>query len=346
MKKLSMLFAALLLAGGGVMFTGCSDNDKEQTGEITITTDPKSPITLDAGENEFQVNVTVTGVSTWSVAAASGQDWCTADKGNFQNRFYITTPANDTGEERSTTVTITAGDKTLPLTVTQPVPVGAAIYVGTKDQYLGTWNIKAPYFFEEGTSNITITIAEGPDVDVPMQDGSTQKFDGLTISGWSASGVGAALPATAFFYPAQDDGTGFIVLKATMNVGTFDGHAMDFKGLSVASDGQSVYAFSGDYFIVDGFFADEQATTMIWGPEEAQTSDGTKYTLYTGCYTFDGSDGWDMIDNKDAFAVILDATTTTRVGGTSAVNATAYKAKATRSVEKKYQNLVTAVKIR
>ena len=73
MKKLSMLFAALLLAGGGVMFTGCSDDDdnKEQTGEITITTDPKSPITLDAGENEFQVNVTVTGVSTWSVAAAS-----------------------------------------------------------------------------------------------------------------------------------------------------------------------------------------------------------------------------------------------------------------------------------
>lgn len=346
MKKLSMLFAALLLAGGGVMFTGCSDdeNGNGPTGEVTITTDPQSPITLDAGENEKQVNVTVTGVSTWSVAAASGQDWCTVDKGSYQNRFYITTPANETGEERSTTVTITAGDKTLPLTVTQPV--GATIYIGSKDQYLGTWNIKAPYFFEEGTSNITITIAEGPNVDVPMQDGSTQTFDGLTISGWSVSGVGAALPATAFFYPAEADGTGFIVMKSTMDAGTFDGHAMGFKGLSISSDGQSVSAFSGDYLIVDGYFADEQASTMIWGPEKVQTSDGAEHILYTGCYTFDDGQNWDVIDNKDAFAVITDVTTTTRVGGTSAVNATEYKAKATRSVEKKYRNLVTAVKIR
>lgn len=219
MKKLSMLFAALLLAGGGVMFTGCSDDDdnKEQTGEITITTDPKSPITLDAGENEFQVNVTVTGVSTWSVAAASGQDWCTADKGNYQNRFYITTPANDTGEERSTTVTITAGDKTLPLTVTQPA--AAQIYLGTYENYTGTYTMS--FQSQDGsTFDITFTVAASDEM-IPLEanDGSTINFKSYSISGWSYSEIGQLKPMRAIFEPDANDSSHGLMIFLCENLG-------------------------------------------------------------------------------------------------------------------------------
>ncbi len=307
MKKLSMLFAALLLAGGGVMFTGCSDDDdnKEQTGEIKITTDPQSPITLDAGENKFQVNVTVTGVSTWSVAAASGQDWCTADKGNYQNRFYITTPANDTGEERSTTVTITAGDKTLPLTVTQPVGL-QAVY-GAYEDYAGTYALG--YETTDGsTFDIVFTIATSNDmIAVPVDDqGNTVNCKSYTVTGWSYSDIGKLKPMRAIFEPSQDDPNVGVIGFLCEGFGdvTMDGttyNDVQIRGVSApdAQGSMTIWtAYEGSFFegLLGVFFDTQHSGLLLLGLQMNETQ-GTE----TISYLYKEGQSVALINDRDLF---------------------------------------------
>lgn len=103
------------------LFISCSDSDPDPVpdeqikGEITISTDAPT-FTTEAGTQEIEFSST----SKWTVRA--DQSWCTVQptSGNAgKHRLRITVVANDTYDERNSSIIFKAGTNEKRMTITQ-----------------------------------------------------------------------------------------------------------------------------------------------------------------------------------------------------------------------------------
>ena len=335
MKKLSMLFAALLLAGGGAMFTGCSDNDDPAPAggsELKLTDADGNEITSVeiSSDGSEQARVYVKTDGAWDMTLGT-QDWCEATKG--ATRITLSADANDTGEERSTTLTVTSGELQATVTVTQPA--GTRLYVGTYESFIGTWTLKALQLMSEAGEygTYTLTIEAGNDVTIPSNNGD-ETFKGYKVKGWSASNIGQEFAALGIFGVEEtQDGTdlGVFALISYDEIGeyTVDGkkEMFDFSGMAVDMSTGNIYGLSETtlgvhYIILIAAFDSEDGNSLIWQPTAVNLDETTQIPVISGVYKYDTADGWLTIDDADMFgAAGFKNTTCIRVGGTSSVHA-------------------------
>lgn len=301
MKKLSMLFAALLLAGGGVMFTGCSDDDEPTptpANSLMLTDASGAEITsveIPAAGGSAKVYVKTDG--SWDIALAE-QDWCDAEKG--ATRVTVTADANETGEDRSTTLTVTAGELKKSVTVTQPSN-GEPIYQASYDSFLGNWTLTATM---DGETELTyaINISAGDDYVVDLEDGSSMTLKGYDIKGWGSNSaqLTQAHPAYGVFMPSQEDqNVGYLYMlgqeygQVTADVPTEEGGTKSvtatfyFGPLCVnINDTSKSTVFIGEpIMFICGFLSDN--TTFAFANNIIQSTDGQQWAAIAAGYFYE-----------------------------------------------------------
>lgn len=112
MKKIFPTFAAVLAC---LWLTGCTEHKQAVTDSIVISTSPAT-VKAPAGSK----SVTIFATRDWQTAADT---WLTVEPargGRGIHAVRIGYETNDTGQERSGTVTFTAGTRIETYTLTQP----------------------------------------------------------------------------------------------------------------------------------------------------------------------------------------------------------------------------------
>lgn len=199
-----MLFAALLLVGGAT-FTSCGDDDPKPgpSTSLQLTDETGSEITtveIPATGGSAKVYVKTDG--TWDASLPSTQDWCDAQKG--ATRITLNAESNNTGEDRSTTLTVSAGDLTKTVTVTQPSG-GEPLYMASAESFIGKWTLTAEVMGLDQPTTFTIDIVAGADYEIPTETG-TVTLKGYDIKGWGTNPqLAQNHPAYAVFMPSEDD---------------------------------------------------------------------------------------------------------------------------------------------
>lgn len=299
MKKLSMLFAALLMAGGAT-FTSC--------GEDNPTPGPTSSLQLtnESGTEISSVEIPATGGSvrvyvktdgTWTASLPETQDWCELQKGS--TRVTLSAESNNTGEDLTTTLTVTAGDLTKTVTVTQPSG-GEPLYMASYDSYLGKWTLTAGTLGSDQASTFTIEIAAGADYEIPTQDGGTVTLKGYDIKGW---GTNPQLidknPAYGVFMPSEEDQTvGYLYMlgveygtltidvpqedgsmKAETSEFYFSPYCVNIKDTSKAT------VFTGEpIMFIMGFFSDQ--ARIGFGANMLESNDNQQWGVVAAGYIY------------------------------------------------------------
>lgn len=297
MKKLSMLFAALLLAGGGVMFTGCSDDDDPTptpANSLMLTDASGAEITsveVPAAGGSAKVYVKTDG--SWDIALAE-QDWCDAEKGS--TRVTVTADPNETGEERSTTLTVTAGDLKKSVTVTQPSG-GEPIYQASYDSFLGNWTMTATDGANE--ADYTVVISAREDYEYVYTDG-TVMYKAYTVKGWGSNAIAQTHPTVAIFEPSESDpniGYAFLLAQdlgeATTDIPQEDGGMapvtaqFHFSPLCVnLADQEKTTVFIGDPMLYAmGFLGDK--ATIAFAPMSLEDTNGGKWGVIAAGYVYE-----------------------------------------------------------
>lgn len=296
MKKLSMLFAAMLLAGG-VAFTSCSDDDKPSTGpgstlELTDA-DGAEITTVEIPANGGQARVYVKSDAAWE-ATLGEQDWCEATKGS--TRVTLSAEANQTGEALTTTLTVTAGDLKKTVTVTQPSS-GEPIYAASYDSFIGTWTMTASD--GENDATYTVVISARADYDYVYSDG-TVSYKAYTVKGWGASEIAQSHPTVAIFEPSEEDpNVGYAFLlgqdlgEVTTDVPQEDGGTapvtaqFHFSPLCVnLADQSKTTVFIGDPMIFGmGFLSDQ--STVAFTSMALQDTNGGKWGVIAAGYVYE-----------------------------------------------------------
>lgn len=299
MKKLSMLFAALLLVGGAT-FTSCGDDNPTPGPSTSLQ------LTDESGTEITTVEIPATGGSakvyvktdgSWDASLPSTQDWCDAQKG--ATRITVSAESNNTGEDRSTTLTVTAGDLTKTVTVTQPSG-GEPLYMASYDSYLGKWTLTAGTLGSDQASTFTIEIAAGADYEIPTQDGGTVTLKGYDIKGW---GTNPQLidenPAYGVFMPSEEDQTvGYLYMlgveygtltidvpqedgsmKAETSEFYFSPYCVNIKDTSKAT------VFTGETIMfIMGFFSDQ--ARIGFGTNMLESTDNQQWGVVAAGYVY------------------------------------------------------------
>lgn len=190
MKRFLYLLLTLLFA----TVTACSNDNTSADGDKTLSVTPTA-LEFDAAGGSLLIELQ-TDAGQWNLTQPEGTDWCQPERtsGRTSTSFHIDVTANE-GEERSTTLTVTAPScEAVTISVRQAgnAPAGSELVVAEPDAWDGTKRADITY------QVLVYSFADGDGDTKGDLKGLTERLDYLDEMGVSAVWLSPIHPSSSY----------------------------------------------------------------------------------------------------------------------------------------------------